>query len=408
MRKTTMAALAALSLALPYTANAALSEAACLWLLISPGSRPAGMGEAFVAVADDATATWWNPAGLAYQQQSDLRFMHTDWLPAFKLDDLYYDFLAVSRYIPSLGGTVGFNVVYMNEGEQAYTDESGNDLGTIDSREWAIGLSYGTMINPDLAFGAGFKFINSDLASGVRVGDQEAGVGRSVALDLGVLWKTHVPFIESFGWREMPLSLGANIANIGPEISYVDEAQADPLPTNLKFGMALTPYTDANNQVTFVFDINKELVRKSLDHVDVVGTPDYEPGGYWYDGDGDGRPDDQSQDSADTYYYNTDNVMKAMFSSWFPYGMQNEFQSWVYNLGAEYWYRSQAGNLGNMAFGLRAGYLNDMEGSIKSYTTGFSLLVNMISFDFSYESSVNSENKSPRDRTIRYSLGLTF
>ena len=28
------------------------------------GARPAGMGNAFVAVADDASATWWNPAGL--------------------------------------------------------------------------------------------------------------------------------------------------------------------------------------------------------------------------------------------------------------------------------------------------------------------------------------------------------
>src|SRR5215831_13569687 len=31
----------------------------------SVGIRAQGMGGAFVAVADDATATWWNPAGLA-------------------------------------------------------------------------------------------------------------------------------------------------------------------------------------------------------------------------------------------------------------------------------------------------------------------------------------------------------
>src|SRR4051812_24538873 len=29
------------------------------------GTRAAGMGGAFVAVADDASATYWNPAGLA-------------------------------------------------------------------------------------------------------------------------------------------------------------------------------------------------------------------------------------------------------------------------------------------------------------------------------------------------------
>ncbi|UCC43246.1 MAG: PorV/PorQ family protein [Candidatus Zixiibacteriota bacterium] len=41
-----------------------VSSAAMLFLRIAPGSRAAGMGEAYVAIADDATATHWNPAGL--------------------------------------------------------------------------------------------------------------------------------------------------------------------------------------------------------------------------------------------------------------------------------------------------------------------------------------------------------
>ena len=36
----------------------AVSEAACLFLMISPGARAAGMGEAFVGLADDATAVF--------------------------------------------------------------------------------------------------------------------------------------------------------------------------------------------------------------------------------------------------------------------------------------------------------------------------------------------------------------
>jgi len=45
-------------------ARAAVSDAAVLFLRIAAGARAAGMGEAFVAVADDASATHWNPAGL--------------------------------------------------------------------------------------------------------------------------------------------------------------------------------------------------------------------------------------------------------------------------------------------------------------------------------------------------------
>ncbi len=42
----------------------AVSNAAVLYLRVAAGSRPAGMGEAFASIADDATATYWNPAGL--------------------------------------------------------------------------------------------------------------------------------------------------------------------------------------------------------------------------------------------------------------------------------------------------------------------------------------------------------
>jgi len=46
----------------------AVSEAGVLFLLISPTARAGGMGEAFGAVADDASATYFNPGGLAFQE----------------------------------------------------------------------------------------------------------------------------------------------------------------------------------------------------------------------------------------------------------------------------------------------------------------------------------------------------
>jgi hypothetical protein len=120
--------------------------------------------------------------------------------------------------------------------------------------------------------------------------------------------------------------------------------------------------------------------------------------------DDDGNPNQLAYETE----YSTDPVFKAMFSSWAPDGLQKELQSYVYNVGAEYWYKGEAGGLGKTAFGLRGGYLNDMSGSIKSYTLGMSLLVNMVSLDFSYELSTDKDNPSPRDKTIRYSLGFTF
>ncbi|MEA2031150.1 MAG: PorV/PorQ family protein [candidate division Zixibacteria bacterium] len=48
-----------------------ISSASALFLKIAPGARAGGMGEAFVAVADDATTTHWNPAGLGAYPLSD-------------------------------------------------------------------------------------------------------------------------------------------------------------------------------------------------------------------------------------------------------------------------------------------------------------------------------------------------
>ncbi|HEX7401560.1 MAG TPA: hypothetical protein VF369_05215, partial [candidate division Zixibacteria bacterium] len=44
--------------------KADVSRSGVLFLRIAAGARAAGMGEAFVAISDDATATHWNPAGL--------------------------------------------------------------------------------------------------------------------------------------------------------------------------------------------------------------------------------------------------------------------------------------------------------------------------------------------------------
>jgi hypothetical protein len=43
----------------------AVSSPVCAQIYEVVGTRAQGMGGAFVAVADDATTTWWNPAGLA-------------------------------------------------------------------------------------------------------------------------------------------------------------------------------------------------------------------------------------------------------------------------------------------------------------------------------------------------------
>ena len=69
-----------------------VGEAGAIFLLINPGAGPAGAGEAQVAKADDAYASYYNPAGLGFLRGSEIVLQHVNWLPNLA-DDLYYEFL---------------------------------------------------------------------------------------------------------------------------------------------------------------------------------------------------------------------------------------------------------------------------------------------------------------------------
>lgn len=64
------------------------------------------MGNTGVALADNAAALFWNPAGLAYQRDNQASFTHSNWLANFGVSDLFYDYLVVKQYVEGIG-TIG-------------------------------------------------------------------------------------------------------------------------------------------------------------------------------------------------------------------------------------------------------------------------------------------------------------
>lgn len=70
--------LAALFIGLTSGSAYAISEGGAIFLLIRPGARPSGMGSAFAAIADDATATYFNPAGLAFLMPEIVQYFQED------------------------------------------------------------------------------------------------------------------------------------------------------------------------------------------------------------------------------------------------------------------------------------------------------------------------------------------
>ena len=74
------------------------------FLKVGVGSRGAALGEAYTTLADDPSAIYWNPAGLAAAHGTQLAFTHSRWL-----GDINNEFAAVT--FPSFGGTLGFGII---------------------------------------------------------------------------------------------------------------------------------------------------------------------------------------------------------------------------------------------------------------------------------------------------------
>ena len=382
-RAATLAAVAGAGLvaaALPAVAQ--IGGAAVVFLQIEPDSRSAGMGNTGVALADNANAVFWNPAGLAQQKGGEVGFTHSAWLP--ELDaDLAYEYATAKYNVPGLA-TFGAHVTYLNLGKHTWTDADGTTLGEFRSYDMAVGLSAARNVTKNLAVGVSGRFIYSNLAPGVEIDGEESQAGTAVAADLGLLYGRNV----RLGGIDTRLALGASLANFGPTISYSksDTTDGDPIPTNLRFGWASTFKFDEFNTLTIANDFNKALYRVELVR-DSVG----------------GRPNITRK---------VDSPFKALVSAWKPIMVDidgdNEYdpksvgalEQTTMSIGAEYWY--------NRRFALRTGffYESPYNGNRKFVTLGAGVRYNIAGFDLSYIYAL--EENSPLANTLRFSILLNF
>src|SRR6266550_48746 len=226
----------------------AQAEAGAQSLLIAPGARADGMGRAFVAVANDANAVWWNPAGLAFTSGHDVSTMYTKLVPDLA-DDVFFSYTAYAQHVEGWGG-LGFSLGYLSYGKSIATDVDGNELGTFTSYEVAPTLAYGTELMKDMGFGVALKLVRVDLAPADKTQDRAAGRGTTFAADIGGLYR--IPRLKS--------SLGLAIQNVGPNIAYIDQDQSDPLGRNVKLGVAVTPLETETYRVLVAADVNRSLL----------------------------------------------------------------------------------------------------------------------------------------------------
>ncbi len=199
------------------------------------GARSLGMGKAFVSIADDASATYWNPAGLAQIDRKEIAALH-----AILWADTIYDFISYVHPVAGVG-TVGGSITRLHSGKFDGRDINNEPTHEFSDSQTALGASYGKQIVDVLALGASIKYVTHNLD------DHKNG---NFTVDIGAMYRS--PVVEH-------LQAGFNLRNlIGLRTGAETE---DNLPLTLRFGFN---YKLLRDRLALVVDLEKS--RKPLSY----------------------------------------------------------------------------------------------------------------------------------------------
>jgi hypothetical protein len=174
--------------------------------------------------------------------------MHTQLVPDLA-DDVYYEYLGVSKEIQGTG-TLSFAFVYLTYGTSVATNTEGDRIDEFKSWEASLVGTFSIPLTENLGLGLSGKFIHADLAPADLTLEQLDGTGSTVAIDAGALWKL----------PNYKLNLGAALTNLGPDITFIDQNQSDPLPVTLRLGVMYNPIASEINNFLVTFDLEQSLV----------------------------------------------------------------------------------------------------------------------------------------------------
>lgn len=187
-------------------------KTAATFLMIDVSPRATAMGGAAVAVSDDPSATYYNPAGLINLQGTKVMFAHNRWFSG-----ITHDTASWARHI-TRNTTLGFSATGLYAGGLKRTPDDyahamsgqGDKFFSLDG---VVGVSLAHEVTPRLSLGITAKAIYQRI-------DKEFGT--SGAVDLGGMYQM------------APFTLGVSIRHIGPRMGILDKVF--PLPTIASIG----------------------------------------------------------------------------------------------------------------------------------------------------------------------------
>jgi long-subunit fatty acid transport protein len=201
------------------------------FLEIGVSPRADALGGAFTAIADDASAVYYNPAGMVQLENAQLMLSHIAYSSAI---DISYNFVGLVLPL-KVGGVLGLGYYGLDAGDIVFTDWSypyGNGT-TFGAKDYALSVSYGRYLTDRFSVGMTFKVVDELL---------ETERASGWAADVGTIYNT--------GFRNFKITM--MISNFGPNMKHISEDF--PLPIDFRFGGAVDLLDNHNHRAILAME----------------------------------------------------------------------------------------------------------------------------------------------------------
>ena len=199
------------------------------FLFLDAGARPAAMGGAYTALANDSNALLYNPGALGMIPHTEATFMHNQYFLDAKQE--YIGFASRNGF--------GFNLNHFDFGSVPRTtiaDPGGTGDGAgLD--DWAVSAGYGHKVLDSLSLGVAVKYLRETI---------DTSASQGFAADVGALYKA------SFA---SDLTLGAAVQNMGPTVTFA--TAHENLPMNVRAGAGYQ-FTVLGRENTVALDLTRQ------------------------------------------------------------------------------------------------------------------------------------------------------
>lgn len=244
--------------------NTAYGTTSAEFLLLGAGARGTALGGAYSALASDASALYYNPAGVALMTRPGLTIGTYDYVAdtRYSWGGIAFPFGGGSKTIGIQFGTFGF------KDQPVYTvDQPDGNGSTYSVSETFLGMTFAQNFSDRFSAGITAKYISDNL------GDAS---GKAFAVDFGTNFHAAL--------NGHPVKFSFVLANLGTNMSYEGNAlnsgtpreplpgedpvpslpqpsrfrtKAFPLPTTFRVALAYDLLTGSSNRVTVLSDFNQ-------------------------------------------------------------------------------------------------------------------------------------------------------